>query len=382
MIMVPGNAWDGNRSASTTWRCTWRSTPRAVGRPADFLPDAAQDPSAAAALRDARLRPVAPNIMRLTPVTVPGVTRPGAPRRRSAPDASRRAARRRRARGAGPQHDRGLADRHAGRRAGREAGVLRHRRLRGRRRAHGNGPSAGSSASSDASSPRPTSSSPSRPCSETDWAERRDNVHLVPNGCLTDRLAGVEQPPLPADVTLPRPVAGFVGHMSDRIDLAMLEAVAATGASLLLVGPRQPTFQIAKLDALLALPNVQWVGSKPFDELPSYLRAIDVGLTPYRQSAFNHASFPLKTLEYLAAGRPAAVSDLPAHRWLDTHHVTIASTPEAFARRTTALLATRRRSEDVAARRAFAARHSWAARAEQVCGLLGIDRVDDRASAA
>ena len=68
-------------------------------------------------------------------------------------------------------------------------------------------------------------------------------------------------------------------------------------------------------------------GSAPrqFQELPSYLRVIDVGLTPYSQSDFNRASFPLKTLEYLAAGRPVVASDLPANRWLDTSHVSIAA---------------------------------------------------------
>jgi teichuronic acid biosynthesis glycosyltransferase TuaH len=160
--------------------------------------------------------------------------------------------------------------------------------------------------------------------------------------------------------------------MSDRIDLLMLEAVAATGVSLLLVGPRQPTFKIAKLDALLALPNVQWVGTKPFEQLPSYLRVIDVGLTPYRQSDFNRASFPLKTLEYLAAGRPAVVSDLPAHRWLRTPHVTIAGTSEDFAARTRTVLAAPSRREDADARRAFGQRNSWASRADEIATLLGI----------
>ena len=69
---------------------------------------------------------------------------------------------------------------------------------------------------------------------------------------MAEYLRTADLAPVPPDVTLPGPIAGFVGHMSERIDLAMLEAVAATGASLLLVGPRSPTFEIAKLDALLA----------------------------------------------------------------------------------------------------------------------------------
>ena len=49
----------------------------ALGRPADLAPEPdGPNPTATRALRGDRLRPVAPNILRLTPVTVPGVTRP------------------------------------------------------------------------------------------------------------------------------------------------------------------------------------------------------------------------------------------------------------------------------------------------------------------
>jgi hypothetical protein len=38
---------------------------------------------------------------------------------------------------------------------------------------------------------------------------------------------------------------------------------------------------------------------------------MDVGLTPYADTPFNQASFPLKTLEYLSAGLPVVSTDLP-----------------------------------------------------------------------
>ena len=205
------------------------------------------------------------------------------------------------------------------------------------------------------------------------WSEQRSDIAVIPNGCDAAAFAAADVAPLPADVTLPGPIAGFVGHMSERIDLEMLEAVADSGVSLLLVGPRQPTFEIAKMDALFARPNVQWVGAKPFAELPSYLRVIDVGLTPYRSSAFNRASVPLKTLEYLAAGRPVVASDLPAHRRLDPHHVTLAATPAEFAARVAERLAAPARPEDAAARRALGAEHSWAARTADIARLVGLD---------
>ena len=50
--------------------------------------------------------------------------------------------------------------------------------------------------------------------------------------------------------------------------------------------------------------------------MPAYIAAIDIGITPYLDSPFNRASFPLKTLDYLSAGRPAVSTALPAARWL------------------------------------------------------------------
>ncbi len=194
---------------------------------------------------------------------------------------------------------------------------------------------------------------------------------LVPNGCDDRLYAGTDEAPWPEDVDLPPPIAGFIGHLSERIDVALLEAVAERGHSLLLVGPRQPTFELDRVERLLALPNVRWVGAKPFESLPSYLRLIDVGLTPYADSAFNRASFPLKTLEYLAGGRAAVASDLPAARWLGTDLVTRASGPADFAAAVEASLQVPRTPALVAARRAFAARHGWQARADEFAAALG-----------
>src|SRR6185312_12552042 len=135
----------------------------------------------------------------------------------------------------------------------------------------------------------------------------------------------------PEDVRLPAPIAAFVGQINERLDIAILEAIAARGRSLLLVGPITRTYSPDRLAVLLSHPNVQWVGPKPFDVMPSYLRVAHVGVTPYTDTAFNRASFPLKTIEYLAAGRPAVSTDLPAARSLGTEHVTLADTPNAFA---------------------------------------------------
>jgi teichuronic acid biosynthesis glycosyltransferase TuaH len=376
-LVVAGTSWDG----------IWMSERHVAMNLADRLPVLWVDPpvSVLSPIRNGapaagpyghRLRPAAPNVLRLTPMTVPGVSRPvlrdiGAAQARRA---VRRAVARTGARVrctivAGladmldvvPAQRRifyGTDDFTAGAELlGMDVAWLRRAELRQVRRAD--------------------TVIVTSPVLARRWTSERPDVVMIPNGCDVAHFAGTDEAALPADVQLPRPVAGFVGHMSERIDVAMLEAVAEAGVSLLLVGPRQPTFEISKLDALLARPNVQWVGPKPFAELPSYLRAMDVGLTPYARSDFNLASFPLKTLEYLAAGRPVVASDLPAHRWLDTAFVQIASTPAAFAARTREVLSVPADPEDAAARRAFAAQHSWAARARDIWAALELDPAAD-----
>lgn len=211
------------------------------------------------------------------------------------------------------------------------------------------------------------------------WRAMGHEVVTIPNGVDARHFAGVDELPWPDDVHLPAPVVGFVGHLSERIDLRLLEAVADRGWSLLLVGPRQGTFELARITDLLSRPNVAWVGPKPYDALPAYLRAIDVGVVPYTMSAFNAASFPLKTLEYLAAGRAVVSTDLPAVRWLDTDLVRVADTPPAFADAVASAAAEPRRPQEMAARRAFAARHTWAARADE---LIAAARLGDAAVAA
>lgn len=207
-----------------------------------------------------------------------------------------------------------------------------------------------------------------------DLRERGVEAAYLPNGCDAAFYAGVDDAPDPPDVDLPGPIAGFVGHLNSRTDLALLEAVAEAGASLLLVGPRDPAFEPDRLDALLARPHVAHLGPRRFEELLPYLKAIDVGLVPYGNTRFNRNSFPLKTLEYLAAGRPVVSTPLPAVRSLRTDLVALAETPADFAAAALLEAARPREAALLAARRDFAARHSWAARAEQLAGLLDLDR--------
>jgi teichuronic acid biosynthesis glycosyltransferase TuaH len=197
-------------------------------------------------------------------------------------------------------------------------------------------------------------------------AARGVNAVLIPNGCEPGLFART-----PAPGPRSAPVAAYLGHLSDRVDLGLLEAVADRGIRLKVIGPRQETLSGGRFDALLARPHVTWLDVVPYRELPDVLGDVTTCLLPYGDTSFNRASFPLKLLEYLAAGRRVVSTGLPAVRWLDTDLIDVADGAEEFAERTSLSLTTILAEDEIARRRAFAAGHTWESRAGALLDATG-----------
>jgi len=139
-------------------------------------------------------------------------------------------------------------------------------------------------------------------------------ARLLPNAAdLTAIDAGRAQP---IDPGLPRPVLGYVGLISARLDLPALCRLAQGRPdwSLVLVGEVVETGCQAELAALRAQPNVHFVGLCPAAEIPRRIAGWDVGLIPYRVNTETEHASPLKLYEYLAAGLPVVSADVPAVR--------------------------------------------------------------------
>ena len=193
-------------------------------------------------------------------------------------------------------------------------------------------------------------------------------AHLVPPGA--EVLPGAA--PHAAAGAQPRP-AVFIGMVSDRIDLGWLRAFAATGRPLVLVGRRQPTFSHDREWAeLLALPGVTWTGPLPREEVARHLASASVGLMPYVLSDFNQASFPLKLLEYVAAGLPVVSSRLSAVEWLDAPGVSVVDSVADFAACAARLVDAGGADPELAGRmREWIGAHTWAERGRVWRQVLG-----------
>jgi teichuronic acid biosynthesis glycosyltransferase TuaH len=188
-------------------------------------------------------------------------------------------------------------------------------------------------------------------------------TEFIPFGCNVERFTHAAACSTPQDVRVATPYAMYMGLIGPRTDMGLLREIARAGVPLLVCGPPHDDATRRDLEDLQSSTHVQWVGERSPSQLAAYLSAAAVGIVPYAHNPFNVGSFPLKTLEYLAAGVPVVATDLPATRWLASESVTVASDGRAFVH---AVQERARRRSTYAQRREMqllAQQHSWTARA-------------------
>ncbi|MCU0606101.1 MAG: glycosyltransferase [Candidatus Edwardsbacteria bacterium] len=140
-------------------------------------------------------------------------------------------------------------------------------------------------------------------------------VHVVGHGVEHAHFAralAMGRGQLPPDIAaLPRPLIGFHGEINDWIDTGLLAGLARARPQWTLALVGRIAAEAGGVDRLLGLPNVRWLGQKPFAELPGYCAAFDVALIPMKLNELTRSVNPLKLREYLAAGVPVVSAPLP-----------------------------------------------------------------------
>jgi UDP-galactopyranose mutase len=174
----------------------------------------------------------------------------------------------------------------------------------------------------------------------------------------------------PADqAALPGPRLGFFGVIDERLDLAILEALADSHPEwqIVMVGP---TVKI-EASTLPIRPNIHYTGQRSYEELPAYLAGWDICLLPFALNDATRFISPTKTLEYMAAERP--IVSTPIEDVVSSYGqiVYMAGTPASFVKACERALEAPafEREARAAAMRALLARTSWdvtASRMEQL----------------
>ena len=144
-----------------------------------------------------------------------------------------------------------------------------------------------------------------------------DAAHFNPAGLSDETPEAAAAHALQA--AMPRPRLGFFGVIDERMDLALVDALAKARPQwqLVMAGP------VVKIDpaCLPRHPNIHWLGMQPYERLPYLLKDWDVALMPFALNEATRFISPTKTLEYMAGGKPVvstAVRDV-----VDSHGDTV-----------------------------------------------------------
>ena len=195
------------------------------------------------------------------------------------------------------------------------------------------------------------------------------NTHHSPHGVDVEHFGRAQNPHAasPNDIKhLGQPIIGFFGLMEGRFDLDLVAYVARERPqwNFLMIGHVG-----VRKEEVPVLPNLHFVGKRPYQQLPEYGRQFAVAILPSKASQQAFFGNPLKLREYLAMGKPVVSIGTPeAKQFADL--VEIAETREEFLAKLDKVIAQPETHEAVQRRLDRVASQSWEARVAEVLRLV------------
>jgi glycosyltransferase involved in cell wall biosynthesis len=178
-----------------------------------------------------------------------------------------------------------------------------------------------------------------------------------------EHFSNLNVEPAPELATIPRPIIGYFGGMDYVMDTDLMAEVSRLRPDWhwVLLGLKS---NLVKISA----PNVHFLGSKPYCDVPRYVYYFDVCVLPWRQeNAFTSYGSAIKVREYLATGKPVVIS--PLYEYLETPGLRIYRSTEEFISHIENAL--RNDTSELAAQRQAVVRDcTWDARALQLGALI------------
>ena len=162
---------------------------------------------------------------------------------------------------------------------------------------------------------------------------KHGNVQAFPSSIDVahfERARQVRQEPQD-QAAIARPRVGFHGVLDERLDLELVAGLARLRPEVqfIFVGP------VVKIDpaTLPQAPNLHYLGSKSYQQLPEYLAGWDATMLPFAINAATRFLSPTKTPEYLAAGKRVVSTPITdvVRGYGDAGLVEIADSAETFA---------------------------------------------------
>jgi glycosyltransferase involved in cell wall biosynthesis len=178
-----------------------------------------------------------------------------------------------------------------------------------------------------------------------------------------EHFSHLEGKPAPELAGIPHPILGYFGTMDYVMDTELMAEVARLrpGWHWVLLGLKSNLVRVSA-------PNIHFLGSKPYRDLPQYVQQFDVCVLPWRETnTFTSYGSAIKVREYLATGKPVVMA--PLYEYLQTPGLRfyrgapefIAQVEAAMEKDTPAL---------AAQRQAVVKEGTWDERASQLAALI------------
>ncbi|MCX7817050.1 MAG: glycosyltransferase [Syntrophales bacterium] len=132
-------------------------------------------------------------------------------------------------------------------------------------------------------------------------------IYYIPNA-IPEEVLHHNEPPPPEFSFLKRPIIGYTGALSMRIDVDLLKFIAKERPnwSIALIG----TVPHPKVQELFRLENIYWFGPKLYSDIHRFINNFDVCIIPHSVNTFTDYMNPIKLYEYLASGKPIVSTDV------------------------------------------------------------------------
>ncbi|MFZ2664581.1 MAG: glycosyltransferase [Patescibacteria group bacterium] len=148
------------------------------------------------------------------------------------------------------------------------------------------------------------------------------NTYFAPNVGDYERYFGIKDKKfdIPEDLKdIKHPIIAFTGAVDEyKFDRNLIRKVALDYPtySFVIVGPMalKDKATSKKELGLSYIKNIYLLGTKEYADVPKYIAFFDEMIIPYQLNDYTVAGcFPVKFWDYLAAGLPVVVTDLPAY---------------------------------------------------------------------
>jgi len=208
-----------------------------------------------------------------------------------------------------------------------------------------------------------------------EYAQRFSNkVYYFPPGIDFDKFSFAlkDDKDMPSDLKkIKGPIVGYIGALGKVLDQKLICELVdqCSNVSFVFIGP-----EYTSVDALKDKDNIVFLGSKPHDQLPYYIKGFNVGIVPYICNDFTEGVYPSKLNEYLAMGIPAVSTNLREvreSREMYGDAAIIADSAYEFINSVKSLIADKNNTKKVNKRIEVAKANSWESRFKGLSKIIG-----------